>query len=246
MSGNPHARRYLTSAPLTALYGCAALALLGGSLITPRPGSGPAVTPAAEVIVHAPLAPLIPTAAPTPPTVPTPAVPASPPTPSPAPTPPPPSPTPDPEPSTGSAEPAPAIVDADDDVATEEITLPAPKPTPASRSATRAPLPAAPSRKAIPVDAVPGSAKSYAAEQLDASQYACLLPLWTRESGWNANAVNPASGAYGIPQALPSSQGRPYALGDYRAQIDWGLNYIRARYGSPCGAWSFWQSHSWY
>ncbi|MYV93598.1 lytic transglycosylase domain-containing protein, partial [Streptomyces sp. SID1034] len=29
-------------------------------------------------------------------------------------------------------------------------------------------------------------------------------------------------------------------------QIKWGLNYMNDRYGSPCGAWSFWQAHSWY
>ena len=29
-------------------------------------------------------------------------------------------------------------------------------------------------------------------------------------------------------------------------QIKWGLNYIENRYNTPCGAWSFFQSHNWY
>jgi hypothetical protein len=29
-------------------------------------------------------------------------------------------------------------------------------------------------------------------------------------------------------------------------QVRWGLSYMNSRYGSPCGAWSFWQSHNWY
>ena len=34
----------------------------------------------------------------------------------------------------------------------------------------------------------------------------CLINLWNRESGWNANAYNKSSGACGIPQALPCSK----------------------------------------
>jgi hypothetical protein len=29
-------------------------------------------------------------------------------------------------------------------------------------------------------------------------------------------------------------------------QIRWGLWYIETRYGTPCGAWSFWQRNNWY
>ena len=36
-------------------------------------------------------------------------------------------------------------------------------------------------------------------------EYSCLNNIWTRESGWRWNAEN-ASGAYGIPQALPGSR----------------------------------------
>lgn len=81
------------------------------------------------------------------------------------------------------------------------------------------------------------------------SQFACLQPLWFHESGWNVNAENPSSGAYGIPQALPGSQ-MASAGADWRTnaatQIRWGLNYIHSRYGSPCGAWSHEQADNWY
>jgi hypothetical protein len=73
-----------------------------------------------------------------------------------------------------------------------------------------------------------------------ASEFGCLVSLWNRESGWNAHAANP-SGAYGIPQALPGSKmgvGGGDWQNDYRVQIRWGVGYIAARYGSPCGAWS--------
>ncbi|MDX3404639.1 lytic transglycosylase domain-containing protein, partial [Streptomyces sp. ME01-18h] len=29
-------------------------------------------------------------------------------------------------------------------------------------------------------------------------------------------------------------------------QIEWGLDYMKDRYGSTCDAWTFWQSNGWY
>jgi hypothetical protein len=75
-------------------------------------------------------------------------------------------------------------------------------------------------------------------------QFPALQALWNQESGWNAYAVNPSSGAYGIPQSL--GHGHPYALGDYKAQIIWGLNYILGRYGSPNAAWAHERAFGWY
>jgi hypothetical protein len=81
-----------------------------------------------------------------------------------------------------------------------------------------------------------------------ASQFSCLNSLWTRESGWNVHAANP-SGAYGIPQALPGSKMSTKG-GDWRnnpaTQIAWGLSYVQASYGTPCSAWSAFQSKGWY
>jgi hypothetical protein len=81
------------------------------------------------------------------------------------------------------------------------------------------------------------------------SQMSCLIPLWMGESGWRVNAENASSGAYGIPQALPGSKmasAGPDWQTSAATQIEWGLGYIHDRYGSPCGAWGFKQSHGWY
>jgi hypothetical protein len=80
-------------------------------------------------------------------------------------------------------------------------------------------------------------------------QFSCLDALWNRESGWNVHAANPSSSAYGIPQALPGSKmasaGADWASNP-ATQIKWGLGYIAARYGSPCGAWGHSESYGWY
>jgi len=77
----------------------------------------------------------------------------------------------------------------------------------------------------------------------------CLKTLWTKESDWTTTATNASSGAYGIVQSLPAekmaSAGADY-LTNYRTQINWGLNYIKQSYQSPCGAWNFHLSHNWY
>lgn len=99
-----------------------------------------------------------------------------------------------------------------------------------------------------------GAAKAYAASRMGAygwgsDQFRCLDLLWTRESGWRANAYNASSGAYGIPQSLPGSK-MASAGADWRTnaatQIDWGLSYIDARYGTPCAAWAHSEAVNWY
>lgn len=81
-----------------------------------------------------------------------------------------------------------------------------------------------------------------------AGQFSCLNSLWNRESGWNVHAAN-SSGAYGIPQALPGSKMSTKGA-DWRnnpaTQIAWGLSYVKSTYGTPCGAWSAFQSKGWY
>ena len=78
--------------------------------------------------------------------------------------------------------------------------------------------------------------------------FGCLLDLWNRESGWRYDAEN-ASGAYGIPQALPGSKmasaGADWQT-DPATQIKWGLGYIKAIYGNPCGAWAFEEANGYY
>jgi hypothetical protein len=99
----------------------------------------------------------------------------------------------------------------------------------------------------------PGSAQSIAYGLLSSygfstSQWGCLDNLWNAESGWRYNAEN-ASGAYGIPQALPGSKmasaGADWAT-DPTTQIKWGLGYIKSTYGTPCGAWAHEEADGWY
>lgn len=112
----------------------------------------------------------------------------------------------------------------------------------ASRSSTR------------PTASFSGNPQAYASSMLPSygwnqSQMGCLVSLWNRESGWRANASNPSSGAYGIPQSLPGTK-MASAGADWRTnpatQIRWGLGYIKATYGSPCGAWGHSQATGWY
>ena len=80
------------------------------------------------------------------------------------------------------------------------------------------------------------------------NQFGCLDDLWNQESGWRYNAEN-ASGAYGIPQALPGSKmasAGPDWQTDPTTQIKWGLGYIKSMYGTPCGAWGHEEADGWY
>ena len=88
--------------------------------------------------------------------------------------------------------------------------------------------------------------RDYAEQLVGAGEMGCLISLWNQESGWNPYAVNPTTGAYGIPQANPAAHGHPFALGDWRAQIRWGVAYISDRYGSACAAEDHEQSDNWY
>ena len=83
----------------------------------------------------------------------------------------------------------------------------------------------------------------------NAAQYAAFSKIVEHESGWNVTATNSSSGAYGLVQALPGSK-MASAGSDWKTnaktQIKWGLDYMKSRYGSPTGAWAFWQANGWY
>ncbi|GAA3157238.1 MULTISPECIES: aggregation-promoting factor C-terminal-like domain-containing protein [Streptomyces] len=91
--------------------------------------------------------------------------------------------------------------------------------------------------------------QAIARQMVPADQFQCFSNIVNHESTWNYRAVNPSSGAYGLVQALPGSK-MASAGADWQTnpatQIKWGLNYMNDRYGSPCGAWSFWQANNWY
>ncbi|MFI6803717.1 transglycosylase SLT domain-containing protein [Streptomyces luteogriseus] len=84
----------------------------------------------------------------------------------------------------------------------------------------------------------------------DDAQYECFFSkIVEHESDWNVNAKNSSSGAYGLVQALPGDK-TASAGSDWKTnaatQIEWGLDYMKDRYGSACGAWNFWQANGSY
>ncbi|MQY13453.1 hypothetical protein SRB5_36010 [Streptomyces sp. RB5] len=91
--------------------------------------------------------------------------------------------------------------------------------------------------------------QAIARQMIPADQFQCFSNIVDHESGWNYQATNPSSGAYGLMQALPGSK-MVSAGADWQTnpatQIEWGLNYMNSRYDSPCGAWNFWQANNWY
>jgi hypothetical protein len=91
--------------------------------------------------------------------------------------------------------------------------------------------------------------QAMARSMVAADQWQCFSNIVDHESDWNYKAVNPSSGAYGLFQALPAGK-MASAGADWQTnpatQIKWGLNYMESRYGSPCGAWDFWQANHWY
>ena len=127
-----------------------------------------------------------------------------------------------------------------------KITKTPPPPPTSTGSTGTVTVPAAPPPS-------PGSVKAIAEGLLPSygfasSQFSCLDDLWTQESGWNPLAEN-ASGAYGIPQALPGSKmasAGPDWQTNPTTQIKWGLGYIKSTYGTPCGAWDHEVADGWY
>nr|WP_292832735.1 lytic transglycosylase domain-containing protein [Microbacterium sp.] len=148
-----------------------------------------------------------------------------------------------------------SVVDLGRDDLTYTVSV-TPKPattsTPVLTAASGTPAPGRWSPPFVAPD--PGSAQAIAYEMVAArgwsdGEFACLVALWNKESGWRVNAYNASSGAYGIPQALPggkmASAGADWSTNP-ATQISWGLGYIEGRYGTPCGAWNHSQAKGWY
>lgn len=91
--------------------------------------------------------------------------------------------------------------------------------------------------------------QAMARQMIPGDQFQCFSNIVNHESSWNYRISNKSSGAYGLVQALPGSK-MASAGADWQTnpatQIKWGLSYMDGRYGSPCGAWSFWQANHWY
>ena len=134
-------------------------------------------------------------------------------------------------------------------LATRPAVVPSPGASPDPSTAT----PGTPATVSAPPPD-PGTAQAIGYKMLSSfgwkpsTYYGCLNNIFSRESGWRYNAEN-ASGAYGIPQALPGSKmasAGPDWQTNPATQIKWGLGYIQGRYGDPCSAWAFWEAHGWY
>ncbi|MFD9194218.1 transglycosylase SLT domain-containing protein [Streptomyces phaeochromogenes] len=114
----------------------------------------------------------------------------------------------------------------------------------ASRSATRD-ASSFPTQSSYSVAEIQAMARQI----VPADQFQCFSTIVDHESSWNYRADNPTSDAYGLMQALPgskmSSAGADWATNP-ATQIKWGLGYMNDRYGSPCGAWDFWQANNYY
>jgi hypothetical protein len=114
----------------------------------------------------------------------------------------------------------------------------------ASRSATRD-ASSFPTKSSYSVAEIQAMARQI----VPADQFQCFSTIVDHESSWNYQADNPTSDAYGLMQALPgskmSSAGADWATNP-ATQIKWGLGYMNDRYGSPCGAWDFWQANNYY
>lgn len=98
------------------------------------------------------------------------------------------------------------------------------------------------------------------------AQWQALQNVEMAEAGFNPNATNPSSGAYGLAQALghgdsttrgsvtneyggfglTSAQAQAANSGDAGAQALWMVNYIAATYGDPATAWQHEQTYRWY
>lgn len=98
------------------------------------------------------------------------------------------------------------------------------------------------------------------------SEWQALNNVEMREAGYSTNATNPQSGALGLAQALghgtsttggslgneyggyglSDAQAKAANSGNAGAQALWMVNYIKATYGDPIGAWQHEQSAGWY
>lgn len=80
------------------------------------------------------------------------------------------------------------------------------------------------------------------------SQWEAFNSIVMAESGWNNQAQNPTSTAYGIGQFLDTTWSTVgiSKTSDPTTQINGMLRYIKERYGSPEAAWSFHLANGWY
>jgi hypothetical protein len=90
--------------------------------------------------------------------------------------------------------------------------------------------------------------RAYAKTLVAPQEFSCLDKLIKLESHWNHKARNHSSGAFGIFQFMPQTWGHYGYIKTSNPiiQVQAGLRYIKARYGTPCQAYAFHLQKGWY
>jgi len=89
------------------------------------------------------------------------------------------------------------------------------------------------------------SSKDYIRSLLSKDESRCLIKLYGKESAFKTDAIGNLNGSkqtYGIPQLKNPLIAN---MSNYN-QIDYGLKYVRHRYGSPCVAYAHWVKKGWH
>lgn len=132
------------------------------------------------------------------------------------------------------------------DIPVNQVITPAPASAPASAAAA-APRPQQQVAQAAPAPTGSGCewlSGRLAANGLSASEISYALPIASRESGCNPQAVNRTSGACNVFQEYTC--GKWGGRSNVDAHIRGADGYAKARYGSWAGAYSFWQANKWW
>ena len=83
--------------------------------------------------------------------------------------------------------------------------------------------------------------KQYAYYSLgDVKQYKCIAALYGKESAWNPKATN------GSHAGIPQGRSKWLVTATPIQQVEWGLRYIKHRYGTPCQALNHWKKYNWH
>lgn len=90
--------------------------------------------------------------------------------------------------------------------------------------------------------------QNYARKLVSYKEFPCLVELWQKESNWRPEAKSPTKD-YGIPQRnMPNHTKAEIKAfrSSWAKQIEWGVGYIRHRYGTACQALAHHKQKNWY
>jgi len=82
-------------------------------------------------------------------------------------------------------------------------------------------------------------------ERWGEDQWPAFHALIQRESGWVVGNRNQSSGACGLAQAYPCRK-LGGAYGNAEGEVNWAINYVANRYGTPANADQFQRARGWY